>query len=309
MTKKIPIILDTDPGIDDAAAIVIAATHPAFDLKLVTTAMGNVDVEKTTQNALKLLEFVGADVPVAKGASKPLLREYVGAPEVHGESGLGGYVLPEPTTCPVDQFAVEAMRDTLLTSDEPITLVPIGALTNIALLLHQYPEVKPHIKEIVLMGGAFGLGNRNSVSEFNIFADPHAAQMVFQSEVPITMVGLNVTHQALVSMDSIQMIQKANKVGAMLEEMFRDYLSVGTEGTASTGLAIHDACVLYYVLHRDKVEAQPYPVDVVLDGPAAGATVVDILSKDRPANINVTLSFDFDHFNDWFVESIKGTVS
>ena len=306
MTKKIPIILDTDPGIDDAAAIVIAATHPSFDLKLVTTAMGNVDVEKTTQNALKLLEFVEVKVPVAKGSSQPLLRKYVGAPEVHGASGLADYVFPEPVSQPVKAFAVEAMRDLLLENEEPITLVPIGALTNIALLLHQYPEVKSHIKEIVLMGGSFGLGNRNSVAEFNIFADPHAAQMVFQSGVSITMIGLNVTHQALVSPESVKAIASMNKVGAMLTQLFKGYLS--TEGTMTTGLAIHDACALYYVLHRDRVESKSFPVEVILDGPGAGATVVDMLSETRDGNVNVALSFDVDHFNQWFVESIKGTV-
>lgn len=167
-----PIIIDTDPGIDDAAAISIALNHPEIDVKMITTVHGNVNIDKTTRNALQLKAFFESDVPVHRGAVAPLINAPIDASHVHGETGMGGYELPEPSPeLLASNRAIEAMRETILESDEPITLVPIGPLTNIALLFKTYPEVKSNIKAIVLMGGSAGRGNVTPAAEFNIYCD------------------------------------------------------------------------------------------------------------------------------------------
>ncbi len=177
----IPIIIDTDPGIDDAAAISLALHHPQLDVQLISTVHGNVPLQRTTRNAQQLIEHFHAHVPVASGAASPLVQKAVHAPHVHGESGMAGYTFDEPTTSLMSKNSVEAMKDLLLQSTTPITLVPIGPLTNIALLLKMYPEVHTYIHQIVLMGGSVGNGNVSVAAEFNVYADPEAAHIVFNS--------------------------------------------------------------------------------------------------------------------------------
>ncbi len=299
----IPIILDTDPGIDDAAAIALALKHPEIDVKLITTMVGNVDVNKTTDNALRLVEFFDSDVPVAKGAAEPLIREVEDASYAHGETGMDGYDFPEITREPLEIHAVEAMRETLEQSEEPLTLVAIGALTNVALLVKMYPEVLKNIKEVILMGGALSGGNTQSASEFNIYADPHAAKIVFDSGLPLTMIGLDVTANTLLQKEVVMEIKDANKAGNMFYNIFNHYRG----GSIETGLRIHDACVIYYLLHRDKTETEDYYIDIAVDGPAMGATVADIRDAYHPGKTNCTvgLQFDVEHFNHWFLEEIK----
>lgn len=299
----IPIILDTDPGIDDAAAIALALKHPEIDVKLITTMVGNVDVNKTTDNALRLVEFFDSDVPVAKGAAEPLIREVEDASYAHGETGMDGYDFPEITREPLEVHAVEAIRETLEQSEEPLTLVAIGALTNIALLVKMYPEVLKNIKEVILMGGALSGGNTQSASEFNIYADPHAAKIVFDSGLPLTMIGLDVTANTLLQKEVVMEIKDANKAGNMFYNIFNHYRG----GSIETGLRIHDACVIYYLLHRDKTETEDYYIDIAVDGPAMGATVADIRDAYHPGETNCTvgLHFDVEHFNNWFLEEIK----
>ena len=176
---RLPIILDTDPGIDDAAAIAAALFAPELDLQLMTTVAGNVSVEKTTRNALQLLHFWQAKVPLAQGASMPLLRPLRDAASVHGESGMEGYDFVEHDCQPLPKPAFQAIRDALMHAQEPITLVAIGPLTNIALLLTQYPECRFNIRRLVIMGGSAGRGNFTPNAEFNIAIDPEAAAKVF----------------------------------------------------------------------------------------------------------------------------------
>ena len=169
MLKKRPIIIDTDPGIDDALAIAIALFSGELDVRLITTVAGNVSIEKVTRNALRLLSFFGKEVPVAMGARKPLIGPLVDASDIHGASGMEGFDFPEPREdLLLQENAVNAMRRVIMASEEPITLVPIGPLTNIALLLSMYPEVSEHIREIVMMGGSVTRGNKGVMSEFNI---------------------------------------------------------------------------------------------------------------------------------------------
>ncbi|SPX68823.1 Ribosylpyrimidine nucleosidase [Lactiplantibacillus plantarum subsp. plantarum] len=221
------IIMDTDPGIDDAAAITFALNHPDLDLQLITTVAGNVTVDKTTLNALKLTRFFNSDVPVAGGAAQPLIKPFEDAVRIHGVSGMPGYDFPTDLAEPLPETAVEALRDYIMAAEQPITLVPTGAYTNIALLFKTYPEVMPHIKEIVAMGGALGKGNMTSAAEFNVFTDPHAAEIMYQSGVPITMVGLDVTMKALLTRESIEQLPTLGK----LAKCFTPSLVITTTAT------------------------------------------------------------------------------
>lgn len=298
----IPIILDTDPGIDDAAAIALALKHPKIDLRLITTVVGNVDVEKTTNNALKLVQFFESDVPVAKGASKPLIREFEDASYAHGETGMDGFDFPELTIEALDIHAVEAMKKVLEESTEKITLVAIGAFTNIALLIKMYPELLNRIKEIIIMGGSLIGGNTQSAAEFNVYADPHAAKIVFDAGLPLTMIGLDVTGETLLQKEIVMQIKDANKTGKMFYELFNHYRG----GSIDSGLRMHDACVIYYLLHRDRTVTEEYHIDIALDGPAMGATVADIRDAYYPGERNCVVGkkFDLNHFNNWFLKTM-----
>ena len=200
-----PIILDCDPGHDDAIALVLALASPELDVKAVTSSAGNQTPEKTLRNVLRMLTLLKrTDIPVAGGAVKPLMRELIIADNVHGESGLDGPTLPEPVFAPQNCTAVELMAKVLRESAEPVTLVATGPQTNVALLLNSHPELHGKIARIVMMGGAMGLGNWTPAAEFNIFVDPEAAEIVFQSGLPVVMAGLDVTHRAQIMADDIE---------------------------------------------------------------------------------------------------------
>lgn len=299
--KKRPIIIDTDPGIDDAVALSIALNHPELTVKLLTTVAGNVNVEKTTRNALTLVSFFDRQVPVAKGADRPLLIQLEDAADIHGESGMDGYEFPLPTVKPLPIHAVEAMKECLLASEEPVTLVPIAALTNIALLFSMYPETKKKIKEIVMMGGTLARGNTTTSAEFNTYVDPHAAQMVFQSGVPLTMVGLDVTSTAVLTKKEIDQIQQFGKTGEMFYALFNHYRG----GSLQTGLKMHDVCAIAYLTNPELFTTQLTHVEVALDGPAAGATVADLKMKyHTQTNASVCLTIDVPGFQEWTVANL-----
>ncbi|SCS51089.1 ribonucleoside hydrolase RihC [Staphylococcus caeli] len=298
---KQPIIIDTDPGIDDAAAISIALYHPNFDLRMITTVNGNVGIEKTTANALKLKRFFNSDVPVHRGAAQPLVDAIRDASAVHGESGMDGYPFPDVKTSDLaSTHAVEAMRKALETSDEPITLVPIGPLTNIALLLSTYPEVKDYIKEIVLMGGSASRGNVTPLAEFNIYCDPEAAQIVFNSGLPITMVGLDVARSSTLSHDSIDALQSLNKTGDMLHQIFKHYKGDDFE----KGINVYDAYTIIYLLHPEKFNVQEADVQIETTGTLTkGATVTDF--NTRYPNCTVVMSVDPNEFKTMFINALQ----
>ena len=223
---RLPIFLDTDPGIDDAVAIAAAIFAPELDLQLMTTVAGNVSVEKTTRNALQLLHFWNAEIPLAQGAAVPLVRAPRDAASVHGKSGMAGYDFVEHNRKPLEVPAFLAIRDALMRAPEPVTLVAIGPLTNIALLLSQCPECKPHIRRLVIMGGSAGRGNCTPNAEFNIAADPEAAACVFRSGIEIVMCGLDVTNQAILTPDYLATLPELNRTGKMLpivKEAFEKY--------------------------------------------------------------------------------------
>lgn len=302
MKQKRPIIIDTDPGIDDAVALAIAMNHEQLDIKLLTTVAGNVDVEKTTMNTLKLVEFFGKDIPVAKGCNKPLLIQLEDSSEIHGESGMDGFEFPEPTRMVEEVHAVEAMRQVILSSSEPVTIVPIAALTNIALLFSLYPEVKQHIKEIVMMGGSLSRGNTNSVAEFNTYVDPHAAQIVFQGGVPLTMVGLDVTSTAVLTPNETEQIKTFGQTGDMFYSMFNHYRG----GSLKTGLKMHDVCAIAYLTKPEMFNTQATYLEMALEGPAAGATIADLKMKyHQETNANVCLEIDVAAFRRWAVDQLS----
>ncbi|AYX89485.1 ribonucleoside hydrolase RihC [Staphylococcus cohnii] len=298
---KQPIIIDTDPGIDDAAAISFALNHPEFDLKMISTVNGNVGIEKTTANALKLKRFFNSDIPVHRGASQPLLSDIVDASDVHGESGMEGYTFPEINESDLDStHAVEAMRDVLLKSETPITLIPIGPLTNIALLLLTYPEVKTFIKEIVLMGGSASRGNVTPLAEFNIYCDPEAAQIVFNSGLPLTMIGLDVARSSSLTHDTINELNSINDTGKMLHQLFKHYRGDDFE----KGINVYDAYTLLYLLHPEHFDVREADVQIETDGKLTkGASVVDF--KSQFPNTTVVMSVQANIFKQMFIDALK----
>ncbi|MCI9457735.1 MAG: ribonucleoside hydrolase RihC [Oscillospiraceae bacterium] len=300
---KRPIIIDTDPGIDDALAIAIALFSEELDVRLITTVAGNVSLENVTFNILRLLHFFGKDVPVAKGAQLPLLTEFVDASNVHGKTGMEGYEFPEPKNeLLLPDHAVNAMRRVILESPEPVTLVPIAPLTNIALLLALYPEVKANIREIVMMGGSASRGNKGVMSEFNVATDPEAAQMVFQSGLPIVMAGLDVGLKALVYPEDSEEIRQMGRVGDMAYQLFKRYRG----GSFKTGLKMYDSCAVAYLLNPELFEAVETYVGVELHGSmTTGCTVVDLKGYlHRKPNARVLTDIDSLKFREWFKQAI-----
>lgn len=297
---KQPIIIDSDPGIDDAAAISIALNHPNFDLRMITTVNGNVGIEKTTANALKLKRFFANKIPVHRGSSQPLLSEIVDASAVHGESGMEGYDFPEINYNDLaSTHAVEAMRKELIASDEPITLIPIGPLTNIALLLSTYPEVKDYIKEIVLMGGSASRGNVTPLAEFNIYCDPEAAHIVFSSGLPMTMVGLDVARSSTLSHATVNELKTLNKTGDMLHQLFKHYKGDDFE----KGINVYDAYTILYLLHPEKFEVKEADVQIETAGTLTKGATVTNFNTHFP-NCTVVMSVETTEFKNMFIDAL-----
>jgi Inosine-uridine nucleoside N-ribohydrolase len=302
--NKRPIIIDTDPGIDDALALAIALYAEELDVRLITTVAGNVGLDKTTYNALRLLKFFEKEqIPVAVGADKPLIRVYEDASSIHGKSGMEGYEFEEPTQTPIKENAVNAMRNVIMESDEPITIVAIGPLTNVALLLNVYPEVKTNIKEVVMMGGSASRGNMGVMSEYNVGVDPEAAHILFHSGLDIIMVGLDVGMKALVLPEDSEVIKTMNKTGEMAYCLFKKYRG----GSFNTGLKMYDATAMAYLLAPEIYEVVDTYIDVELAGSmTAGCTLVDLRGYlKQPHNAKICLDIDADKFRDWFKESLQ----
>ncbi|MDM5055183.1 pyrimidine-specific ribonucleoside hydrolase RihA [Aeromonas dhakensis] len=306
----LPVILDCDPGHDDAIALILALASPELKVLAVTTSAGNQTPDKTLNNALRILTLLGRDdIPVAAGAPKPLARELIIADNVHGESGLDGPKLPDPAFAPVSMTALELMASCLRESPEPVTLVPTGPLTNIALLLAAHPELKSKIARIVLMGGAAGAGNWTPAAEFNIYVDPEAADMVFKSGLPITMCGLDVTHQAQVMDEDIERVRAiTNPVAqcvAGLLDFFMIYHRDPKWGFA--GAPLHDPCTIAWLLAPALFHGIECRVDIETGGThTSGMTVVDRYGlTGKPANALVLLGLERAGFIDLLVTRLR----
>lgn len=310
MDKALPIIIDCDPGHDDAIALILALASPKLNVLAVTTSAGNQTPDKTLRNALRILTLLGRhDIPVAGGAPKPLLRELIIADNVHGESGLDGPALPEPGFAPQALTAVELMAKTLRASNEPVTLVPTGPLTNIALLLSAHPELKAKIARIVLMGGSAGPGNWTPAAEFNIYVDPEAAEMVFGAGVPITMCGLDVTHAAQVMDEDIERIRAiTNPIARTVAELLDFFMIYHRDPKwGFVGAPLHDPCTIAWLLRPELFTGIECHVSVETRGQyTVGMTVVDRyrLSPHEP-NTTVLLGVERQGFIDLLVEQLQ----
>ena len=294
-----PILLDCDPGHDDAIALLLALASPELELLGVTTVAGNQTLEKTTANALRVLELAGrGDVPVAAGADRPLARELFIAAYVHGETGLDGPTLPEPQGAPVGQHAVDFLAERILDCDRTVTLVPVGPLTNIALLLARHPEAAANVERIVIMGGAVAEGNVTSAAEFNIYVDPEAAWRVFHSGLPVTMVGLDVTHKALMMPSHVERLRASGDVGRFVAELHDFFVQYHERTYGTEGAPIHDAVAVAQVLRPGIVETLPRHVDVDCESRLCrGRTVVDLWRRTgEEPNADVGVGIDADAF-------------
>jgi inosine-uridine nucleoside N-ribohydrolase len=292
-----PILIDCDPGHDDAIALLLALASPEIELRGVTTVAGNQTLAKTTANAIRVLELVGRDdVPVAAGAERPLVREPFVASYVHGETGLDGPALPAPQAEPVGEHAVDFLAERI----EPgVVLLATGPLTNVALLLER--GARP--ERVVLMGGSIGLGNVTPAAEFNVWADPEAADRVFRSGLDVTMVGLDVTHKALVGADRFRELGRVSRVVAEWLDFYSQFhrTTYGFDGSP-----IHDAVALAHVLRPDLLETSERHVAVDVESELCrGRTVVDLWRRTgNEPNARVALKIDADGFVELLVERI-----
>lgn len=298
-----PLIIDTDPGIDDAAAITLLVDEPAFDIKLIASVSGNVGIGHTTNNALKLLTFLGRRIPVARGAAAPLMRDNRFATEAHGKSGMGSFEFPEPDNSLLTaNNAVLEERQVLMESTEPVTILTLGPLTNIALLLATFPEVKSHIERIVSMGGSTERGNIGVYGEFNISVDPEAAKMVFRSGLPITMVGLDIGRKAHLVANDLDALEASGEVGKMVSSLFRSY----DGGHIEEGIKMYDPSAAMVLIEPELFTMRSAFVDVEISSPITlGATAVDydgILSEEK--NLDVCVDVDVDGFRKSFVDRV-----
>jgi inosine-uridine nucleoside N-ribohydrolase len=302
-----PILIDCDPGHDDAMALLLALASPELDLLGVTTVHGNTTLANTTTNALKVLELGGrADMPVAAGADRPLLREPRVADHVHGASGLDGPDLPRPSAAPVAAHAVDFLAERIAASDRPVTLVPTGPLTNVALLLARHPESAAGLDRIVLMGGAIAEGNITPAAEFNIWADPEAAARVFASGIDVTMVGLDVTHRALMTPAHADALRATGRVGEVVAELFAFYHRFHSRVYDLPGSPVHDALAVAHVIRGDLLTTVHCNVEVDFASELCrGRTVADVWSvTGRPANAHVATEVQAGEFIDLLVERL-----
>lgn len=309
--SRIPIIMDVDTGVDDAIAICFALSrNDRLNVLGFTTVAGNVGLDRTLPNTLKVVDFLGKKVPVAKGAPKSLFSEKIGEIEasVHGTDGLGGAKIPDAVSKPSELSAVEFIAKTLKESDEKVTLVPTGPLTNIAIFLMAYPELHEKIERIVLMGGAALGGNMTPTSEFNIGVDPEAAHIVFKSGVDIVMLGLDVTHKALTYANEVEDIKKiGNNAGKFIGDALGFYFEHETKGAGLEGCPIHDACTIAYLLEPDIFTEHHCHVTVDIDGQyTRGCTVTDLHNvTKRTPNAHVVMDVDRDRFAKLLYDSIS----
>lgn len=307
MNKKIPVILDGDPGHDDAIAWVLANASPLLDIKAVTSVCGNQTIQKTTYNAGRIMTLVGLNVPLAMGRVKPLVADAIIAPTVHGNSGLDGPALPEPKNKPVEIDACTLMAQVLEESEEPVVLIPTGPLTNVAALLLLYPQLKPKIRHIYMMGGGIDFGNWTPAAEFNILVDPEAADVVFQSGIPITMAGLDVTEKALVFPEDFERIRAVGNPVAKVVAEWLDFFYGFHRSIGYPGAPVHDAVAVAALIKPEIMTMVEMYVEIETTGDyCRGATVGDKLGVlGKPVNARVIMGIDRQKFVDLLVEAAE----
>jgi purine nucleosidase len=314
MTKRI--IIDTDPGIDDAFTFLLALASPEIQLEALTTTQGNVTLEKATRNALSVLELCRAShIPVAAGSMYPLVQPLRASADVHGSSGIGDSKLPEPKGKPVPQHAVDYLIERVLAEPNEISIFPIGPLTNIAMAIRKEPKFAKAVKELVIMGGAIQEnGNMTPLAEFNIYVDPHAAHIVFHSGIPITLIPLDVTHKCLLKREHVARLMKINSpITQFIEDAIDVYLKFSHD-RGFAGSALHDPLTLATIIAPELLTLRDYYVDVDHSGGVAmGKTFADIADvTKKPANMKVAMDVRGDDFIELFLqrmETLARTIS
>lgn len=296
----IPLVIDTDPGIDDMAALLLAAASPEVDLRAVTTVFGNVELARTTSNALNVLALAGRDdVPVAAGAGRPLIypQEHRAA-EWHGADGLGGKAASLPTAgrAAAEVGAVGLLASVLRAADAPVTIAPIGPMTNIALLLACHPELKPKIGRLVIMGGGFAGGNTTPGAEFNVWSDPEAARRVLvEEDVPITLIPLDLTQRCTLDSTWRARLGAAGGRAAVLAEVMVHYATRYAAATGTDVMPMHDAVALLEAIRPGTLRTTPLPLEVVCDqGASRGVTLADRRPDAPGRRVDVALDADLD---------------
>ncbi|PHM37445.1 ribonucleoside hydrolase [Xenorhabdus mauleonii] len=300
LPKKI--ILDCDPGHDDAIALLLAHGNPDIELLAVTTVVGNQLLEKVTHNALAVARIANIhSVPFAAGCHRPLVREIKTAPDIHGETGLDGPILPEPTMKLDPRHAVDLIIDVIMENPpKTVTLVPTAGLTNIAMAARKAPQIVERVKEVVLMGGGYHKGNRSAVGEFNIVIDPEAAHIVFNEKWPLTMVGLDLTHQAQATPDIIEAIsQIKTRPAQFVLDALQFYGDRYREHQGFGYPPVHDPCAVAYVIDPAVMTTQKVPVDIELTGTlTTGMTVADFRYP-PPEDCHTQVAVKLDHAKFW----------
>ncbi len=304
------IILDTDPGIDDALALMLALASPEVRIEAVTTVSGNVYVDFTTRNALALLELLGrGDIPVARGSAWPLLRKPVDAAFVHGDNGLGGVELPEPRIKAVGKHAVDVIIETILSAPGEISLVPIGPLTNIALAARREPAIIQQVREVLIMGGALLVpGNDTPTSEFNIFADPHAAHIVLHAGWPVRLVALDVTMQTPMQREQVDtLVRSGSPVMRVIKQMLDYYFDVFAPAYGVTAFHMHDPLCLAAAFRPELLSWKPMYVDVELQGSLTMGETVAYFGRPNtpPPNVLAAVGVDTKQFIQLFMQRIE----
>ena len=310
---KTPVIIDCDPGIDDVMALTLAFAHPTLDIRLITTEPGNQTQAKTINNALAFTSYMKQEIEIARGLDFPFFRQLEIADEVHGDNGLGEVEFPLPTIDISNRTAIEAMRETLLSSTEKVIIIATGPLTNVGALLLAHPEVKSKINFISYMGGAAVGGNMTPTAEFNVYVDPHAADIVFRSGVEIVMSGLDVTHKAFITLDELEEIKAIGSEFALkVVDMLRFYVKAAKQtafhhSNYQECIHLHDLCAVSYVLTPELFKGDDCYVAVELEGRfTAGTTVVDYTHRTGlPHNAKVLHTVDREKFVEQFLDAVK----
>ena len=302
-----PILIDCDPGHDDAMAIMLAiANSDQFKVLGITCVGGNQTLEKVSENALKVLTVVNKNIPVAKGMASPLIKEIAPAPEAHGDTGMDGPIIEKTTMDFVKQNGVEFLRDKILAESEKVTIIALGPLTNIALLLKMYPEVKERIDCIAMMGGSATSGNSTAAAEFNFWIDPHAAHMVFHSGIPLIQAGTEVSLAASILHTEIEQFKGKGRVSNFVYDLL-DFYSQFSKRLGIDRSPIFDACPVMYLLHPEIFVAKDYFVDIELNGElTAGMSVTDkrVWFDMKKPNTTVLLDVDREKFVEYLAEAI-----
>lgn len=305
-TESVRIVLDTDPGIDDALAILLAVASPEVDLAAVTVTGGNCPLAQGVRNALAVLDMVRSDVPVVPGVALPLIRPAFTAEETHGDTGLGNAHLPEPVTQAAADHAVDLMIREIMAADTPVTLVAVAPLTNVALAIRREPRIVERVREVIVMGGAFDVpGNTTPLAEFNIYVDPHAAHIVLHSGMPLTLIPWDITSKVLLTQQNVDhLLTIDSPVSRFIADATSFYIDFHRNYFGYAGCSINDPCALALVFRPELAEYESVFVDVEIDSPKSmGKTMADTLNvwKQGP-NVRLVRSFDQEAFLALFME-------